>query len=42
VREVIGAAATKPFGFMAFDPGPGVGGHCLPIDPSYLACNTSM
>ena len=37
VREAIGAAATKPFGFMAFDPGPGVGGHCLPIDPSYLS-----
>jgi UDP-N-acetyl-D-glucosamine dehydrogenase len=37
VREAIAAAATKPFGFMAFQPGPGVGGHCLPIDPSYLA-----
>jgi UDP-N-acetyl-D-glucosamine dehydrogenase len=33
----IDAAATKPFGFMKFTPGPGVGGHCLPIDPSYLA-----
>src|SRR5438552_5464452 len=37
VREAIGAAATKPFGFMPFTPGPGVGGHCLPIDPSYLS-----
>jgi UDP-N-acetyl-D-glucosamine dehydrogenase len=37
VWEVIGAAATKPFGFMAFTPGPGVGGHCLPLDPTYLA-----
>jgi UDP-N-acetyl-D-glucosamine dehydrogenase len=34
---VIDAAATKPFGFMRFDPGPGMGGHCLPIDPFYLA-----
>lgn len=33
----IDAAATKPFGFMAFRPGPGVGGHCLPVDPSYLS-----
>src|SRR5699024_11028589 len=31
------AASTKPFGFMPFTPGPGVGGHCLPIDPSYLS-----
>jgi UDP-N-acetyl-D-glucosamine dehydrogenase len=37
VWEAIDAAATKPFGFMAFQPGPGVGGHCLPIDPSYLS-----
>ncbi|HEY7455763.1 MAG TPA: nucleotide sugar dehydrogenase [Solirubrobacterales bacterium] len=37
VWEVIEAAATKPFGFMRFDPGPGMGGHCLPIDPFYLA-----
>jgi UDP-N-acetyl-D-glucosamine dehydrogenase len=37
IREAISAAATKPFGFMQFDPGPGVGGHCLPIDPSYLS-----
>ncbi len=35
--EVIRAAATKPFGFMAFQPGPGVGGHCIPLDPTYLA-----
>jgi UDP-N-acetyl-D-glucosamine dehydrogenase len=37
VWEVIDAAATKPFGFMRFDPGPGMGGHCLPVDPFYLA-----
>jgi UDP-N-acetyl-D-glucosamine dehydrogenase len=37
VWEVIEAAATKPFGFMRFDPGPGMGGHCLPVDPFYLA-----
>ena len=37
IWEVLGAAATKPFGFMRFDPGPGMGGHCLPIDPFYLA-----
>ncbi|MGI8557459.1 MAG: nucleotide sugar dehydrogenase [Solirubrobacteraceae bacterium] len=37
VWEVIGAAATKPYGFMRFDPGPGMGGHCLPVDPFYLA-----
>ncbi len=37
VWEVIGAAATKPFGFMPFYPGPGVGGHCIPLDPTYLA-----
>jgi nucleotide sugar dehydrogenase len=36
VWEVIDAAATKPFGFMRFDPGPGVGGHCIPLDPTYL------
>jgi UDP-N-acetyl-D-glucosamine dehydrogenase len=35
--EVVEAAATKPFGFMSFQPGPGVGGHCLPVDPVYLA-----
>jgi UDP-N-acetyl-D-glucosamine dehydrogenase len=37
VWEVIGAAATKPFGFMPFYPGPGLGGHCIPIDPLYLS-----
>jgi UDP-N-acetyl-D-glucosamine dehydrogenase len=37
VWEVIEAAATKPFGYMAFTPGPGVGGHCIPLDPTYLA-----
>ena len=37
VWEAIDAASTKPFGFMPFHPGPGVGGHCLPIDPSYLS-----
>jgi UDP-N-acetyl-D-glucosamine dehydrogenase len=37
VWEVIDAASTKPFGFMRFDPGPGMGGHCLPVDPFYLA-----
>jgi UDP-N-acetyl-D-glucosamine dehydrogenase len=36
-REVLGAAATKPYGFMEFNPGPGVGGHCIPVDPTYLA-----
>ena len=36
VREVINAAATKPYGFMPFYPGAGVGGHCIPVDPSYL------
>ena len=36
VREVIAAASTKPFGFMPFYPGPGVGGHCIPVDPVYL------
>ena len=37
VWEIIDAAATKPFGFMRFTPGPGVGGHCIPVDPYYLA-----
>jgi UDP-N-acetyl-D-glucosamine dehydrogenase len=37
VWEVIDAAATKPFGFMRFEPGPGMGGHCMPVDPFYLA-----
>jgi len=36
-REVFDAAATKPYGFMEFNPGPGVGGHCIPVDPTYLA-----
>ena len=37
VREIIEAAATKPFGFMRFEPGPGIGGHCIPLDPIYLS-----
>ena len=37
VWEVVAAANTKPFGYLRFTPGPGVGGHCLPIDPSYLS-----
>ncbi len=37
IWEVIDAAATKPYGFMRFDPGPGMGGHCLPVDPFYLS-----
>lgn len=37
IREVVSAARTKPFGFHAFEPGPGVGGHCIPIDPNYLS-----
>src|SRR5207248_490760 len=37
VWEVISAAGTKPYGFMPFYPGPGIGGHCIPIDPHYLA-----
>ena len=37
IWEVISAARTKPFGFMAFTPGPGVGGHCIPVDPYYLS-----
>ena len=37
VWEIINAAATKPFGFMKFTPGPGVGGHCIPVDPYYLS-----
>ena len=36
IWEVVGAASTKPFGFMSFSPGPGLGGHCIPIDPFYL------
>jgi len=41
VREVIAAASTKPFGFMPFFPGPGVGGHCIPVDPVYLLKNAN-
>ena len=37
INEIIKAAQTKPFGFQAFDPGPGVGGHCIPVDPYYLS-----
>ncbi|MEM7447176.1 MAG: nucleotide sugar dehydrogenase [Myxococcota bacterium] len=37
IWQVVDAAATKPFGFMRFDPGPGLGGHCIPVDPFYLA-----
>lgn len=37
IWSVIGAAATKPFGYMPFYPGPGIGGHCIPLDPSYLS-----
>jgi len=36
IYEVIEAAATKPFGFVPYHPGPGLGGHCIPIDPFYL------
>ena len=42
VWEVIEAAATKPFGFMPFYPGPGVGGHCIPVDPLYLSWKTKQ
>ncbi len=37
VDEIVRAAATKPFGFLRFDPGPGIGGHCIPLDPIYLS-----
>jgi UDP-N-acetyl-D-glucosamine dehydrogenase len=37
IWEVIDAASTKPYGFMRFEPGPGMGGHCLPVDPFYLS-----
>jgi len=37
VWEVIAAASTKPFGYMPFYPGPGLGGHCIPLDPFYLS-----
>ena len=36
IWEVVDAASTKPYGFMRFEPGPGMGGHCLPVDPFYL------
>ena len=42
IWEVIDAAATKPFGFMPFYPGPGLGGHCIPIDPHYLSWKARM
>ncbi|MCK5594779.1 nucleotide sugar dehydrogenase [bacterium] len=42
VWEVIGAAATKPFGFMPFYPGPGIGGHCIPLDPFYLTWKSRL
>ena len=42
VWEVIEAAATKPFGFMPFQPGPGLGGHCIPIDPHYLPGSSKL
>ncbi|MFY9227088.1 MAG: nucleotide sugar dehydrogenase [Blastocatellia bacterium] len=42
VWEVVEAAATKPFGFMAFYPGPGIGGHCIPLDPIYLSWKARM
>ena len=42
VWEVVDAAATKPFGFMPFYPGPGLGGHCIPLDPFYLSWKTKQ
>ena len=42
IWEVLDAASTKPFGFMRFDPGPGLGGHCIPIDPFYLAARAKQ
>ncbi len=42
VWEVVDAAATKPFGFMPFYPGPGLGGHCIPIDPFYLSWKAKL
>ena len=42
VWEVIDAAATKPFGFMKFQPGPGLGGHCIPIDPAVSFLETQI
>ena len=41
VREVVDAAATKPYGFMPFYPSAGVGGHCIPVDPKYLSCKAN-
>ena len=41
-REVIDAASTKPFGFLPFFPGPGIGGHCIPVDPAFLAWKTRL
>jgi nucleotide sugar dehydrogenase len=40
IWEVVNAAKTKPFGFQSFTPGPGVGGHCIPVDPEYLSFKT--
>jgi len=37
IWEVVEAASSKPYGFMRFEPGPGMGGHCLPVDPFYLS-----
>jgi UDP-N-acetyl-D-glucosamine dehydrogenase len=37
IWEVVAAASSKPYGFMPFQPGPGMGGHCLPVDPFYLS-----
>jgi UDP-N-acetyl-D-glucosamine dehydrogenase len=42
IWEVIEAAKTKPFGFMSFSPGPGIGGHCIPVDPEYLSWKARM
>jgi UDP-N-acetyl-D-glucosamine dehydrogenase len=42
IHEVIRAAATKPFGFVPYYPGPGIGGHCIPIDPFYLSWKTKQ
>src|SRR5205814_9443576 len=42
VWEIVDAAATKPFGFMKFTPGPGLGGHCIPLDPLYLSWKARM
>lgn len=42
IWEVIEAAKTKPFGFMSFSPGPGIGGHCIPIDPAYLSWKAKL